>query len=354
MLALYRSGRQAEALERLPGRAARAVDELGIEPGPRAQQLHARDPAPGARPRRPRRAGRRRRRARGRRRARCSPAGSCPCSAPDDRRQLAGRGSRERFDYPPRRGARARARRAVRALMRGAGPLYDELHDLFERRRAPTPVHRFFAALPAAAAERGRRPPADRDDELRPRARAGARARRARSSTSSRTSPAGRDRGKFCHVAPDGDARRDRRAERATRPSSRSSRRTVVLKLHGQVDPHPERDWESFVVTEDDYIDYLAAARVATAVPVALAAQLRRSHFLFLGYGMRDWNLRVFLHRLWGDRAAQLPLLGGRSRRPSRSSASSGGSAASSSSRRARGRTSTALARRAASAESAA
>jgi SIR2-like domain len=28
---------------------------------------------------------------------------------------------------------------------------------------------------------------------------------------------------------------------------------------------------------------------------------LRRSHFLFLGYTMADWNLRLLLHRLWGD-----------------------------------------------------
>ena len=31
-----------------------------------------------------------------------------------------------------------------------------------------------------------------------------------------------------------------------------------------------------------------------------IGAQLRRSHFLFLGYPLRDWHVRVFLHRLWG------------------------------------------------------
>ena len=36
-------------------------------------------------------------------------------------------------------------------------------------------------------------------------------------------------------------------------------------------------------------------------MPVALAAKLRRSHFLFLGYTMGDWNLRVILNRLWSD-----------------------------------------------------
>ncbi len=54
-------------------------------------------------------------------------------------------------------------------------------------------------------------------------------------------------------------------------------------------------------MTEDDYIDYLAQADVSNAVPVALAARLRRSHFLFLGYRMGDWNLRVILNRLWGN-----------------------------------------------------
>jgi hypothetical protein len=36
-------------------------------------------------------------------------------------------------------------------------------------------------------------------------------------------------------------------------------------------------------------------------VPVTLAAKLKKSHFLFLGYGLRDWNLRVILHRIWGE-----------------------------------------------------
>jgi hypothetical protein len=36
-------------------------------------------------------------------------------------------------------------------------------------------------------------------------------------------------------------------------------------------------------------------------IPVSLAAKLRRSHFLFLGYTMADWNLRLLLYRLWGD-----------------------------------------------------
>ncbi|HEY6032373.1 MAG TPA: SIR2 family protein, partial [Gaiellaceae bacterium] len=70
---------------------------------------------------------------------------------------------------------------------------------------------------------------------------------------------------------------------------------------HGGADEAPARDRESFVVSEDDYIDYLAFTAPAAVLPVGLAARLRRSHFLFLGYDLEDWNLRVFLRRLWGE-----------------------------------------------------
>ena len=30
-------------------------------------------------------------------------------------------------------------------------------------------------------------------------------------------------------------------------------------------------------------------------------AKMSASHFLFLGYGMRDWNLRVILHHIWSQ-----------------------------------------------------
>ena len=72
------------------------------------------------------------------------------------------------------------------------------------------------------------------------------------------------------------------------------------MKIHGAVDRvNAERD--SFVITEDHYIDYLTHTDIANLVPVTLAAKLRKSHFLFLGYGLRDWNLRVILHRIWGE-----------------------------------------------------
>lgn len=85
-------------------------------------------------------------------------------------------------------------------------------------------------------------------------------------------------------------------------------KRTVILKIHGAVDRvadradlPPELLADSFVITEDDYINYLAHTDISKLVPAQLKSKLTNSGFLFLGYGLRDWNLRVIMYRLWGE-----------------------------------------------------
>jgi hypothetical protein len=80
--------------------------------------------------------------------------------------------------------------------------------------------------------------------------------------------------------------------------------RTVIVKLHGgaaDLGPGwpPLRD--NFVVTEDDYIGYLTQSPVESLIPLQILNKIRDSHFLFLGYRMRDWSVRVFLQRIWGE-----------------------------------------------------
>jgi hypothetical protein len=72
---------------------------------------------------------------------------------------------------------------------------------------------------------------------------------------------------------------------------------TIVYKMHGAVDRHdPRRD--QYVITEDDYIDFLARMTKNKAIPAIFAEPFQSRHFLFLGYGLRDWNLRVVLNRI--------------------------------------------------------
>ena len=295
MLALYRSGRQAEALQTYQAGRRLLVEELGIEPGRELQQLHG---------------------AILRQEAGLQAPGTVPPSE-DHFEQVLGalfagrlvtvlgadvadlaKRLAQRFDYSENGHGLPHVAQYV-AVMKGSGPLYDELHALLDADAVPTPIHRFLAALPPLLRERGLPHQllvtTSYDLALEAAFLAAGEAFDVVSYIA-----AGPQRGKFCHVAPDGTGRLiDLPNTYATELSLQE--RTVILKLHGQVDRGAERQWESFVVTEDDYIDYLSKSDVAGAVPVGLAAKLRRSHFLFLGYTMADWNLRVVLNRLWSD-----------------------------------------------------
>jgi hypothetical protein len=208
-----------------------------------------------------------------------------------------------RFDYPADELRELTRVSEYASVMTGSGPLYDQLHRVFDADYLIGPLHRFLAVLPGRLREAGR-PAAcplvlttNYDDALE-------RAFRDAGEPFDVVSymAEGEHRGKFVHWAPGADAVVVERPNeyRGLRPDER----TVLLKLHGAVDrTSPDAPWDSYVITEDHYIQYLARTDIANLIPVALAARLRRSHFLFLGYGMRDWNLRVILHRIWGEQA---------------------------------------------------
>jgi DNA-binding SARP family transcriptional activator len=310
MLALYRSGRQADALKTYHEGRRMLVDELGIEPGRALQQLYAQILR--------------------QERVLESSATVAPEDSTDETDEvwnaiLAGRlvpvlgtgvtlngggdahlPARDQlaaylahaFDAPREHaGDLAKVAQYV-VVTRGIGPLYDELHTIFDRDYEPQPVHRFLAGLPPLL--RGAGAPQqlivtthyDRalehafDEAGEP------------YDVVSYIS-LGRERGKFLHRSAEGDE------QVIHLPNAYASvpleRRPVILKIHGEVDRAPARTAESFVVSEDDHIAYLAETGLGGVLPVTLAARLRRSHFLFLGYGLLDWSLRVFLHRLWSD-----------------------------------------------------
>lgn len=75
--------------------------------------------------------------------------------------------------------------------------------------------------------------------------------------------------------------------------------RTIIYKMHGTVDRLNK--WNSYVITEDDYVKFLSRMSLHNnhmVVPGMLIQYFPRRHFLFLGYALRDWNLRVLLKNL--------------------------------------------------------
>jgi hypothetical protein len=73
---------------------------------------------------------------------------------------------------------------------------------------------------------------------------------------------------------------------------------TVIYKMHGTVVPGEVDEWDSFVITEEDYVEFLSRMTTSAAIPSLLYPHFRQRSFLFLGYSLRDWNLRVVLKNL--------------------------------------------------------
>jgi len=76
---------------------------------------------------------------------------------------------------------------------------------------------------------------------------------------------------------------------------------TVIVKISGAIQPR-EGDrlgGGNYVLTEDQYIDYLVTDQIIGVIPNQILNKLQSSHRLFLGYALRDWSLRVFLKRVW-------------------------------------------------------
>lgn len=98
----------------------------------------------------------------------------------------------------------------------------------------------------------------------------------------------GRSRGSFVHQAPGKSP--------VSMPQDYGypffEQRPVVLKLHGTV---VDRTRGSYVITEDHYIYYTARIDDRALPSVLTACWV---NFLYLGYALRDFNLRVIVRRL--------------------------------------------------------
>jgi hypothetical protein len=188
-------------------------------------------------------------------------------------------------------------------VMEGSGELYERLHEVFCATYQPSPVHKFFAQLQRTLREVGEGPQVilttNYDDALE----------RAFDDVGEEydllkyvwANPAER-RGGFAHRPPgEEDFRLIEKPNEYIDLDLK--RRPVIVKMHGAVVRCGTYEQDDYVITEDHYIDYLAQADI----PVLISDKLKNRHFLFLGYAMADWNMRVILRRIWGSQEFDFP-----------------------------------------------
>jgi hypothetical protein len=72
---------------------------------------------------------------------------------------------------------------------------------------------------------------------------------------------------------------------------------TVLYKMHGSAS-RVLSEFDSYVITEEDYIDFLSRMTSEEAIPGLFISHFYTRQFLFLGYGLKDWNFRVMLKNL--------------------------------------------------------
>jgi hypothetical protein len=179
----------------------------------------------------------------------------------------------------------------------GERQLYRYLHAVFDADYPPTSLHHFLARLTPLLRARGGQQllilTTNYDDLVERALEAAGESYDVVWYEAKR----GPQQGRFMHRTPDGENVAIERPNKYT--ALDLAARPVVLKLHGAID-RSNASLDSYVITEDSYIDYLVGGDVGEQIPFSLRERMADSHFLFLGYSMHDWNLRVILNRIWG------------------------------------------------------
>ncbi len=164
----------------------------------------------------------------------------------------------------------------------GPDPLRKRLHEIFSYQQPPTPLHEFLAGVPAPLLT----VTTNYDDLLE---RAYQKLGKPYDVVVHMT-----DREKVLWWPHDKAEPQEVLAEDLDVDLKEVS---VVYKMHGAIDRR-EHQVGHYVITEDDYITYLTRMTRRQVIPTIFAEPFQTRPFLFLGYGLYDWNLRVILNRI--------------------------------------------------------
>lgn len=172
--------------------------------------------------------------------------------------------------------------------VRGWEPLHQRLRDIFSYEQPPTPLHEFLADAPVPLLV-----VTTNYDDLMERAYA------ARNKPCDVVVHAVGRPGTVHWFPHDGGGPHAVLAQQLLIDLDRVS---VVYKIHGAIDRR-NGEMGQYVITEDDYTQFLGGLTLSGVIPDIFAEPFQTRPFLFLGYGLYDWNLRVILNRIQEFRA---------------------------------------------------
>lgn len=189
--------------------------------------------------------------------------------------------------------------RVYQFLEETRGPVFvkSAVHRLYNRDYPAKAAHAFFASLNSVIRASGRGKPvplivtANLDDVLEETFKAVNEPFSVVSYIST-----GSDKGSLLFRSSQGEVQVLKTAARVKKAATGDA--TMILKLHGGVDrSDPER--ESMVLTENDVVSYFSSPAALELIPALLNARTGNARFLFLGYSLRDWDIRFLLDRIW-------------------------------------------------------
>jgi hypothetical protein len=170
----------------------------------------------------------------------------------------------------------------------GPEPLRECLRDIFSHEQPPTPLHEFLADVPAPLLI-----VTTNYDDLMERAYA------ARNKPCDVVVHAATEEENVLWFPHDGSGPHKLLSQNVDIDLQNVS---VVYKIHGAIDRRNGQVGE-YVITEDDYTQFLTRMTRKSVIPHIFADPFQSRPFLFLGYGLYDWNLRVILNRIQEFRA---------------------------------------------------
>lgn len=180
----------------------------------------------------------------------------------------------------------------------GNAELYDALHRVFAAAVDPRPLHHLIARLPRSEADVSSEAKTlllmttNYDDLIE-------------KSLEAREIPhdvlvyqaVGKHQGHYIHYPYKGEPTPivDPNTYAGVDPTQRS----LVIKVHGSLNLWEDAGNDSYVITEDDYLNYLMGVTSGSlGLPPMVLSEIRERHLLFMGYSLRDWTMQIFLARL--------------------------------------------------------